>query len=62
MKESIPTSEELHALQQHMTDIATRLDYYGGLGVWAQRGMYLSWAAAEVSSWVDDMKEQEANN
>lgn len=58
-EQSLPTSEELQALQQHMIDIATRLDYYGGMGPWAEHGAQLAGAAGVVSTWVDGMKEQE---
>ncbi len=59
MKEGLPTSAELEELFDHMIDIATRLDYYGGMGPWAQHGAQLAGAAGVVSTWVDGMKEQE---
>lgn len=62
MKEGLPTSEELEALYQHMIDIATRMDFYGGFSEVADHGRELICAAAVVGSWVDGMKEQEAGN
>lgn len=59
MKEGLPTSEELKALYDNMIDIATRLDYYGGMGPWAEHGAQLAGAAVVLSTWVDGMKEQE---
>jgi hypothetical protein len=60
IKEALPTSEELEALRQHMLDIATRLDYFGGLSEWADHGAQLAGAAGVMSTWVDGMKEREA--
>ena len=60
MKQSLPTSAELQDLYDHMIDIATRLDYYGGFGPWGAHGVQLAGAAGVVSTWVDGMKDQEA--
>lgn len=60
MKEGLPTSEELQELHTHMLDIATRLDYYGGMSEWAEHGAQLAGAASIMSTWVDGMKEREA--
>lgn len=45
-------AERLHQLSKTMLDIATDMDYYGGLAEWAQHGKELAGASGIVMGWA----------
>ena len=43
-------------LSEHMTDIATSMDYYGGLALWALHGKELAGAAMICREWANEIE------
>ncbi|PPD12151.1 MAG: hypothetical protein CTY26_06055 [Methylophilus sp.] len=52
----MPTADELEKLSEHILDIATRMDFYGGFGVMGDRGRYLIFCGKAVGQWAGEVK------
>jgi len=50
-------AKQLRWLSKHMLDIATSMDYYGGLAEWAQHGAELAGAAGIAEQWADEIED-----
>ncbi len=50
----------LNALSDEMADVAVKLEYYGGLNEFAERGKLLSSLAHKVRGWGGDMAARDA--
>lgn len=46
---------QLRWLSEHMTDIATSMDYYGGMAPWAKHGGELAGAAMICREWAAEI-------
>lgn len=55
-KTQLEIAAQLRWLAEHMADIATSMDYYGGMAPWAQHARELAGAALIASEWAGEIE------
>ena len=48
-------AKQLRWLAEHMLDVATSIDYYGGMAEWGKHGQELAGAALVAKQWADEI-------
>lgn len=55
-KTQLEIAAQLRWLAEHMDDIATSMDYYGGMAPWALHAIELSGAALIAREWAGEIE------